>query len=222
VGEPPTFIAWFNQIKQEYVAARWFLYEGTQTEDKHFVDNKTFLVNTLDYPAFGIQVEKLRASFRIAYGLLDKVAGFINAYYQLGMDPKRVDIRNVWHTKKGDVRPEFLDKPNLFLRGLYWLALDIIGDDPADQDSIAPEAAELKRLRNLLEHRSLVLRQMDSDEPMGAAETASLQDFKEQAMQVVRLSRAALMYLAFSMRKEESDREPKRKGIIPSMELPVF
>ena len=222
LGEPPTFIAWFNQIKQEYVAARWFLYEGTEPEEKNFVDNETCLVNTLDYPAFGIQVEKLRASFRIAYGILDKVAGFINAYYQLGMDPKRVDIRNVWHTKNGDVRPEFLDKPNLFLRGLYWLALDIIGDDPADQDSIAPEAAELKRLRNLLEHRSLVLRQMDSDEPMGAVETASLHDFKEQAMQVVRLARAALMYLAFSMRKEESDRKPKRKGFIPSMELPVL
>jgi LA2681-like HEPN len=222
VGEPPTFIAWFNQIKQEYVAARWFLYEGTRPEGKHFVDKETFLVNTLDYPAFGIQVEKLRASFRIAYGLLDKVGGFINAYYQLGMEPKRVDIRNVWHTKEGDVRPEFLGKPNLALRGLYWLAFDIIGDDPADQDSMAPQASELKRLRNLLEHRSLVLRLMDGDKAMGVVETASLREFEEQAMQVVRLARAALMYLAFSMRKEESDRKPERKGVIPSMELPVL
>ncbi|MFI5115702.1 MAG: LA2681 family HEPN domain-containing protein [Terriglobales bacterium] len=222
VGEPPTLMAWFNQMKQEFVAARWFLYEGTRPEKKHFVDRETFLVNTLDYPAFGIQVEKLRAAFRIAYGLLDKVAGFINAYYELGMVPGCVDIRNIWHTKKGEVRPEFLDKPNLALRGLYWLALDIIGDNPGDQDSIAPEAAELKRLRNVLEHRSLVLRQMDGDKPMGAVETVSLYDFKEQAMHVVRLARAALMYLAFSMRKEELDRRPKHGDFVPAMELPVL
>ena len=84
VGDPPTFIAWFNQMKQEYIASRWFLYEGTQPKQKHFVDNEVFLVNTLDYPVFGIQVEKLRASFRIAFGLLDKVAGFINAYGRSG------------------------------------------------------------------------------------------------------------------------------------------
>jgi hypothetical protein len=138
------------------------------------------------------------------------------------MDPQHVDIRNIWHTKKGDVRPEFLDKPNLALRGLYWLALDIIGDDPADQDSISPEAAELKRMRNLLEHRSLVLREMNVGSSMGAVETASLDDFEGQAMHILRLARAALMYLAFSMRKEESDRQPAGNAFIPSMELPVL
>jgi hypothetical protein len=222
IGDPPTFIAWFNQMKQEYVAARWFLYEGTQPAKKHFVDKDVFLANTLDYPAFGIQVEKLRASFRIAFGLLDKIAGFINAYYQVGMDPKRVDIRNIWHTNKGEVRPQFLDKENLALRGLYWLALDIIGDDPADQDSIAPEAAELKRLRNLLEHRCLVLREMDDDSPMGAVETTAREDFEEHAMHILSLARSAIMYLAFSMRKEELDRRPKKSEFIPGMELPIL
>lgn len=222
IGEPPTFIAWFNQMKQEYVAARWFLYQGTLPAKKHFVDKNVFLANTLDYPAFGIQVEKLRASFRIAFGLLDKIAGFINAYYRVGMDPKRVDIRNIWRTNKGQVRSEFLDKENLALRGLYWLALDIIGDDPADQDSIAPEAAELKRLRNLLEHRCLVLREMDVDSPMGAVETTAREDFEGHAMHILSLARSAIMYLAFSMRKEELDRRPKKSELIPGMELPIL
>ena len=171
------------------------------------MDNEVFLVNTLDYPAFGIQVEKLRASFRIAYGLLDKVAGFINAYYKLGVEARRVDFRNIWHVKKGVIRPEFLNKENLHLRGLYW-----------------PEAVELKRLRNLLEHRCLVVREMDFGDPMGVVETTSLENFEQSTMHIVRLARVALMYLAFSLRKEESDR---RKGnredeIIPTMKLPVL
>lgn len=224
VGDPPTFVAWFNQMKQEFVSSRWLLYEGTRSRKEHFVDNEVFLVNTLDYPAFGIQVEKLRASFRIAYGLLDKVVGFINAYYKLGVEATRVDFRNIWHVQKGIIRPEFLNKENLHLRGLYWLSQDIIGDDPTDQDTIAPEAVELKRLRNLLEHRCLVLREMDFGDPMGVVETTSLENFEESTMHIVRLARVALMYLAFSLRKEESDR---RKGnredeIIPTMKLPVL
>ena len=165
VGDPPTYVAWFNQMKQEFVAARWLLYEGTRLKKEHFADRETFLVDTLDFPVFGIQVEQLRAAFRIAYGLLDKVAGVINSYYKLQMEPTQISFRKVWLTKKGDIRPEFVNKPNLHLRGLYWLAQDIVGDDPADQDSIAPEAAELKRLRNLLEHRCLVLRKTDFGDP---------------------------------------------------------
>jgi hypothetical protein len=222
VGDPPEFIAWFNQMKQEYVGARWFLYEGTKPTRKHFADKEVSLVNTLDYPMFGIQVEKSRTAFRTAFSLLDKIAGLINAYYKLGMDPKRVDIRNIWHTKKGDLRPEFLQKKNVALRGLYWLALDIVGEEPADQDAIAPQAAELKRLRNVLEHRSLVLRETNGNDPMGVVETLTLSDFENHALYVLKLTRSALMYLAFSMQNEEVDRASERDGIVPGIELPIL
>lgn len=225
IGDPPTFIAWFNQMKQEFVSARWFLYEGVQQERHHFVDREVFLVNTLDYPQFGIQTEKLRTAFRIAYGLLDKIAGFVNAYFKLGLDTTQVDLRRIWHPKKGAaLRPEFTAKANLHLRGLYWLSQDIIGDDPQDQDSIAPEAPELKRLRNLLEHRCLVLRLMDLKDPMGSVETARIEDFRESTMHIVRLARFALMYLAMSLRKEEADRmaEKEQGPIMPGIPLPIL
>jgi hypothetical protein len=222
IGDPPEFIAWFNQMKQEYIAARWFLYEGTRPKEAHFVDHETCLVNTLDYPAFGIQVEKLRAAFRIAFGLLDKVAGFINAYYKLGMDPLHVNFRNVWRTNHAALHPALAARPNLAFRGLYWLAFDILGEDPKDQDTIAPEAAELKRLRDVLEHRSLVLREMRAGDPMGAVETACLADFEHHAMHILRLARVALMYLAFSMRKEESDRSRGAGDPVPGVELPTL
>ncbi|MGA2859951.1 MAG: LA2681 family HEPN domain-containing protein [Candidatus Sulfotelmatobacter sp.] len=78
-----------------------------------------------------------------------------------------------------------------------------------DQDSIAPQAAELKRLRNLLERRCLVLREMNFDDPMGVVETASRDDFEKSTMHIVRLARAALMYLAFSP-KEGRERSTQR------------
>lgn len=220
--DPPQYIAWFNQMKQEYIGARWFLYEGTRLPKRHFADRERYLVNTLDYPAFSLQSEKLRTAFRLAYGLLDKVAGFVNTYYGLGIDAKRVDLRSVWRDKKVELRPEFVDKKNLALRGLYWLALDIIGDDPADQDSIAPEATELKRIRNLLEHRSLVIREMGTASAMGAVETIILSDFERHALHILKLARAALMYLAFSMRLEEQTRSASDTSRAAPIELPLL
>jgi len=219
IGDPPEFIAWFNQVKQEFVGARWFLYDADRSHKKHFADKHVGLVNTLDYPAFGLHIEKVRAAFRVGYGLLDKVAGFINAYYRLGLEPTRVDIRNVWHEKKGVIRTPFVAKQNLQLRGLYWLAQDIVGDDPGDQDSIAPEARHLKNLRNLLEHRCLVLREMDLGDPMGVVETETLREFQASTLHILRLARAALMYLAFSMRQEERVRR-KKGEFVPAMPLP--
>jgi LA2681-like HEPN len=218
IGDPPEFIAWFNQMKQEFVGARWFLYDADCGHKKHFADKHVGFVNTLDYAAFGLQIEKARAAFRVAYGLLDKVAGFINAYYRLGLEPTRVDIRNVWHEKKSVIRTPFAAKQNLQLRGLYWLAQDIVGHDPSDQDSIAPEACHLKKLRNLLEHRCLVLREMDLGDPMGVVETEMLREFQASTLQVLRLARAALMYLAFSMKQEERARR-KKDEFVPAMSL---
>ncbi len=220
-GDPPEFIAWFNQMKQEFIVARWFLYEGTRQRKQHYADRGVFLTNTLDYPVFSLQTEKLRTAFRVAYSLLDKVAGFINSYYKLGMKAKRIDLRSIWNTKKDDLRPEFRDKENLALRGLYWLALEIIGEGSAYQDSIAPEASELKRLRNLLEHRSLILREIARPNPMGAVETMTLAEFETHTLRIVKLARSALMYLAFSMRIEEEARNP-RGAFVPGIALPLL
>jgi hypothetical protein len=65
-------------------------------------------------------------------------------------------------------------------------------------------------------------REMGGKDPMGAVETAKLDDFEGCVMRILRLARAALMYLAFSVRQEESQRRRKRADRIPSIELPVL
>src|SRR5690606_14254381 len=106
--EPPHFIAWYNQMKQEFAAARLMLFESIDGNDHHYADRDLLLVDTLDFHAFGLKVEKQRIAFRMAYGLLDKIAGFLNGYFKLGDDPNRLSLRTVWPTK-GQVRKEFAD-----------------------------------------------------------------------------------------------------------------
>jgi hypothetical protein len=80
LGEPPTLIGFFNQLKQEYVSARWAYYGGTHSDRPHFSDRSVSLFNTLDYPTYGLAIEHVRTSFRVAYSLFDKVAFFLNSY----------------------------------------------------------------------------------------------------------------------------------------------
>lgn len=223
ISDPPQFISWYNQLKQEFSAARLLLFEGETATRLHFSDRSLSLVDTLDYPAFGLSVEKVRLSFRSAYSLLDKVAGFINAYFELNVAEHDVDIRKIWRKGKERLRAEFSQRPNLHLRGLYWLAMDIVGDTPEDQDSIEPEAAHLRKLRNALEHRCLVLRDIETDQPMGIVATASVADFRAHTLQMLKLARAALIYLSLAVNREEQVRARHGKlELIASMPLPTY
>lgn len=222
-GEPPQFIAWFNQLKQEYAAARLLFFEAEKGHTRHFADRELMLVDTLDYPAFGMPLEKMRLAFRTAYSLLDKVAGFINAYFQLGDNPDRVSLRNVWLAKdRQTIRPEFTEHPNLPLRGLYWLALDIIGKEPNDPDAITPEAADLNRLRNALEHRCLALKEFETSRSTGLIETTTVDAFRDHTFIMMRLARASLIYLSLAVGREEWIRTEADGGDAFPITLPTY
>ena len=95
IAQGPTFHGFFNQLKQEYAAARWFCYEALSAKDSQkeiddIADRQLMLVDAQDCARFGLQLEKLKLAFRAAYSLLDKIAFFINAYLDLGLDLKQL------------------------------------------------------------------------------------------------------------------------------------
>jgi hypothetical protein len=225
IGEPPQFIAWFNQLKQEYAAARLLLFEAKTSPSNHFADRKLMLVDTLDYPAFSLALEKMRLAFRSAYSLLDKVAGFINAYFQFEKKPDRVDFRNVWlkDTKNPpSLLPKLEEHANLQLRGLYWLSFDIVGNEPNEPDAIEPEAMALKNLRHALEHRCLILREFDTSQATGIVENLTVDAFHGHTLTMIKLARAALIYLSLAVGQEERLRKKTDKGLAVSMILPTY
>ena len=222
IDDPPRFISWFNQLKQEYAAARFLLFKSQEGGSNHFADRELMLIDTLDYPAFGLAVEKMRLAFRTAYSLLDKVAGFINAYFEIGDQPDKVNLRNVWLTKdRRSVRPEFDQRKNLPLRGLYWLAFDIVGKATVP-DTIEPEASELYRLRNALEHRCLVINEFSPALRDHVIETSTLDAFSHHTLMMLRLARAALLYLSLAVRQEERERAGSRKALALGRLLPTY
>lgn len=65
IDEGPRFHGLFNQIKQEYVSARFMIFDAISFQGSHFSDRDVHLVNTLDYPVYGISIEKLKYAIEV-------------------------------------------------------------------------------------------------------------------------------------------------------------
>ena len=163
IDEPPSLIGLFDHMKQEFVSARWLLYEGLNATTTHFSDRQVRLYNTLDYPSYCLAVEKLKAAYRIAYSLLDKIAFFLNDYAKLNVNERQIYFRTIWYEncdRNNPIRSIFEQSKNWPFRGLFWLSKDLF--DPAVQDVMEPEAKSLYLVRNKLEHSYLKVHEISS------------------------------------------------------------
>lgn len=242
VNEPPKVIGLFNQLKQEYVSARHILWEGIKGREdhlEHYSDSDVLLYDTLDFPVYSISMEKVKIAFRAAYSLFDKIAFFINEYWELGVPVAKVNFHTIWFdyskkTKKTTLKVAFGERENLPLRGLYWLSKDFIEKTTGNQkialgEVMEPEAEGLRSVRNHLEHKYLKVYEgilgegstrSDSlylDE--GLAFRISATQLTDKSIRLMRLARAAMLYLSLAVHREESLRAEADDGLIVPMDL---
>ncbi|SYZ73720.1 conserved hypothetical protein [Candidatus Zixiibacteriota bacterium] len=222
----PGYHGLFNQLKQEFIAARSLFYEGRQADGETcYSDHDMFLYDTLDYPRYGLAVERQRQAFRMAYSILDKIAYYINEYYCVGLNQNKVFLRSVWFAssgpKKGQLLPVFADRENWPLRGLYFLSRDLYQLEVEHREVLDPMAKGLSDLRNSLEHRYLKIHdivppsatervQLPSHLIDELAHSIYLDEFREKSLHLLRLARAALIYLSLSIRQEEERKQTSR------------
>lgn len=225
IHEPPIVIGMFNELKQGFASGRWMLWDGIRSDAPHFSDREVLLYNTLDYPSYGLSVEKVKIAFRIAYSILDKIAYFLNHYLALGIPEKRVSFRTIWREKdNGPVRDQFAKSENWPLRGLYWLSKDLFEEDM--RDSIEPEARALAELRNHLEHKYVKVHEMLLPPRSGndlfhdrLAHAITRPDLEQRTLRLMQLVRSALIYLSLGMHREELERAKGKEGL--TAEIPL-
>lgn len=239
IGEGPYYPGYFNQMKQEFASARYLYYEGITADEPHFSDKEVKLVNTLDYPSYAFAVEKMKASFRIAYSLFDKIAFFLNHYLRLSIPERSVSFRTIWYesqSRKKGLRADFQQRQNWPLRGLFWLSKDLYEDKPGFKDSIQPDAQELNEIRNHLEHKYLKLHEdmwfgpseREHDVFKALADTMAFsmyrRDFEEKALRLLKMVRAGLIYLSLAIHWEERERARQRdpEVFVPGMPMDVW
>lgn len=223
---PPPIIGFFSQMKQEYVSARYMLFEGMSSTRVHFSDRDVTLTDTLDYPLYSLASERVRTAFRIAYSLLDKIAFMVDRCWKLGKMPEHISFKNVWMVeKKQRLLPQFESSNNWPLRGLYWLSKELF-DDQLKQTTAA-DARELHAIRNALEHTYLRVSEgwvkpfivdMPSVSNFGIA--IGSDELEAKAIRVMQIARSALFYVSFAIGHEEREkRRANSAHMLASMPL---
>ena len=229
-SEPPILLGFFNQIKQEYVSARYFLYAGIHRRAARYVDRDVRLWNTFDYPSYGTNVELVKVAYRTLFSIFDKVAFFLNQYFDLQVREHRVNFRSLWHESERVDKPlkeVFRRQPNLPLRGLYWISRDL---DAAGDRSLRSDADELRVMRNHLEHKYLKVHEPEwvlaKGDPLRTDTLAYSVDkavLEQRALRLAKTARAAIIYLGLAVRTEEEYRRERRGGgTVPGVRLDLY
>ena len=198
--------AYLNHMKQDFVTARFLLvlsrYEGSSFD---FVDRRVRMINTFDHSIQNIYVQLVKASFRILYDILDKIAYFINDYLKIGIPEKDIDFRRLWRAKDKTIRKEIQRTNNLSLNALF----DIC------QDFESGPYKNLRNMRNAITHRFVnikVFQEIENDENM--TETTLV----ERTIELAKIVRSAILYLLHFVHVEENRKELMKRG----KTLPIF
>ncbi|MCI9362595.1 MAG: hypothetical protein HFG65_17085 [Hungatella sp.] len=155
--DPPKYFGMFNQLKQEYIYARYLCYEAFyEREEPHFADKETCLLNLYDFPQYSIRIEGLKTAFRQLYSIFDKVAFFVNEYWELGIHERDINYRTIWLSGYGDKKKRYeyknILKPddNIALKSMLWIYNEF---NKKFGDADTPYAKNIQVLRNALEHK---------------------------------------------------------------------
>jgi len=195
-----------NRLKSEFALARWMYFKATVdnvgcTLDSEFSD-------LMEGESLGPWTELLRTSFRQCYGILDKLAMGVCDLYQI--NPKQnVYFETFWDQK--EVKEKVAAVRNIHLNALFSIASDL--------NKGKGELRHFKSWRNALEHRLMVLKDQDTAalDTLGLLDQDSVlvvdvEEFKQKALHLLQLTRAAILSLTFCVRLEtmSSDAETGR------------
>lgn len=229
INAKPVFHGMFNQIKQEYVYARYEYYCSLQTlEQPHFADKETHLINFADYPQYGIRIEQMKSAFKTLYGLFDKIAFFLNSYFDLGIHERDINFSHIWLSEFGRGNNVYkyknsLDyKSNFALASLYWISRDFYDKF---EDSPNPQLKHISIVRNALEHKYVkvtngwLTKRMDG-EVDDLALYITEDELSELTMDLLHIVREAIICLSLCVHiQEEKNRKSNEGKFVPSIPL---
>jgi tetratricopeptide (TPR) repeat protein len=219
----------FNQLKQEFVAARYLYYEGITENKIHFSDRDIVFGETYDRPLLSLASEKIKISFRLSYSIFDKIAFFLNYYFNLDLKERDIYFRSIWYENRKKNNEEkqilsfFRDKnKNLPLIGLFWLSKDLYEKNTGFVDALEPDAKGWYDMRNSLEHKYFKITFFDpKNDPLSSViddinspfmYSIPIVDFEKKTLKLLKTTRNALIYLAIAVNWEEKHKGGENKG----------
>jgi tetratricopeptide (TPR) repeat protein len=190
--EAPAIFRMLNLLKADYLVARRLAFNAERMLDEapygQHHDDPGRYVNTLDYALYGEPAGMLILAQRSALDTLDKLAVAVNDYLDLGDDPRKVNFREFWTTKKHDqIRPELLSYDTIAFLALAEFALDMA------KDGLYVQAQDL---RNAGTHRFALVHLGWRDIPQTEALVPlAVEQVVEATRHALSLARSAFLYV---------------------------
>lgn len=202
-----------NHLKEDYAVARMTLFLA-KYKNKSFdnISLRTKYVNTNDYLGFNLYLGFVKNTFKQSFDILDKIANFINLYLGLELDENHVKFLPtpnegcIW-IKEGQIREELIKTDNKSLFALYDIYLDFISQ----------EYLEFIQIRNALTHRKLSVYHSNLENKKFNAQTSEigLLILEDKTKELLKIIRAAIIYLISYIESEEHKKVRNRKDIPP-------
>ena len=198
-----------NEIKQEYVSARYMLYSYfMKSGSNHVSDKNVRLADLYDRSNYSFHLELAKSAFRSLYSILDKIAFVLNEYLDLNMNPERVNFSNVWYenSKSYRVKEAILKYKSIYsLAGLLFIRNDIYGG--ADDYLQAEETKLLKKVRNAIEHRAIIIVDDGILEDDGSVLNISRIEFERVSINLIKTVRQAIFCFVNAVNHIEYDKK---------------
>lgn len=214
-----SYLEMYNEIKETFIYARYVLYDAlTDNSSKPtFIDTNTFIFSENRNIKYSIKCEKLKNVMRLSYSCYDKIAFFINAYFNLGIDVNRVSMTKIWNSSKLKTNPidslSRLHGPsdNRGLNGLYWNCRDInFSRNDINEPPVQLEIEETSLMRNCLEHRHVcITNEILDDTANSLVYNLTETELIEKSLRIMKCLREALICLCSAVNIEEDRRQDK-------------
>ena len=219
--EPPVVFEMLNQIKEEFIYARYLVYENeTQDQKVMFADKHTHIQDTLTYACYSIRIEKLKSAFRTLYSLFDRTAFLLNIYYHLGIKDEEISFNHDSFTKA----LKNLGKTNPALCALHWINNEL--RTKSERGKRVSPIATVPDIRNALEHKfvSVQLFSIPKEIDMGSDAIYRISEDELQACthELLQVVREVIIELTLAIEIEERHKRESEPQVfrVPMTELP--
>ncbi|MDF2535773.1 MAG: repeat-containing protein [Bacillales bacterium] len=216
------FNGYYNHIIEKFTISRWFFYDGIhpQSSEPHFSEKRITYTDLGDESIVSGGKQKIFASFMLCYAILDKLALFINEYFNLKIvERSDLNLRNLWyqdfpHNK--DLRKsikKYIDNPHL--KALYWLSKDVYYREQ-DEEILEPSARDWRKIRNHLTHEFIRVTENGWEDSHLANDpnsyNISYKDLQDRCLSMLQLIRDSIVYLTLAVSHEELKFDSKQKA----------
>jgi len=198
-GMPPKWFSMINQLKEEYIYARFLCYEGcAKTTELHYADKEVKLALSCDYTNYSIRIDQLKSAFKNLFAIFDQIAFFINQFWRLGLSEREADAAHVFRHKS-------FPTDNVALTALFWSHCEFC--EKFGNAEVASER-DLKILRNALEHKFVKVHDYFQGDKLQIENDCfyhiSEDGLKKQVIRLLELAREWIMELVYAVGIEES------------------